>query len=304
MCSSQEKPFGNKKSGMNMLQQRAKAFRTGMRGRILIVALLLLGSFTRTDAQGDLLISPLRIVFDGISRKSKEISLANVGKDTATYAISVKDIRMMADGTFEEISEPDSGQRFAGPYMRYFPRKVVLAPNESQVVKLQLIKTSQMTPGEYRSHLYFRAVPDEKPLGEKAKKDTGSISISITPIFGITIPVIIRVGENNAKVSLSDASFHFNEQKKPEISLDFNRTGDMSVYGDMTVDYVSPGGKTSRVKLVKGIGVYTPLTIRHFKVELDNDNHLDFKSGKLHIAYNLSPNEKEPETVETDIVLK
>ena len=50
-----------------------------------------------------------------------------------------------------------------------------------------------MSPGEYRSHLYFRAIPAEKPLGEKeVLKDTTSISIKLVPVFGITVPVIIR----------------------------------------------------------------------------------------------------------------
>src|ERR1700740_1244635 len=132
--------------------------------------LLVLGIFalqaSHAMAQGDLLISPLRIVFEG-SKKSQEINLANVGKDTASYVISVVDYRMKEDGSFEEIKVADSGQNFAGPYLRFFPRKVSLAPNEAQVVKIQLIRTNEMKPGEYRSHLYFRSVPDERPLGEK-----------------------------------------------------------------------------------------------------------------------------------------
>src|ERR1700759_689889 len=95
---------------------------------------------SQATAQGDLLISPLRIVFEG-SKKSQEINLANVGKDTATYVVSIIDIRMKEDGSFEQITVPDSGQNFAGKYLRFFPRRVTLAPNEAQVVKIQLIKT-------------------------------------------------------------------------------------------------------------------------------------------------------------------
>src|SRR4051812_12766425 len=126
---------------------------TSIRYTIVIIGMLLFSNAS-IWAQGDLLISPLRIVFEG-SKKSQEINLANVGKDTATYVISVKDIRMNEDGSFDEITVPDSGQLFAGPYLRFFPRKVTLAPNEAQVVKIQLIKTNELTTGEYRSHLYF-----------------------------------------------------------------------------------------------------------------------------------------------------
>jgi hypothetical protein len=265
--------------------------------------LLLIGSST-AFAQGDLLISPLRVIFEG-SKKSQEISLANVGKDSATYSVSIVDIRMKDDGSFETITTPDTGQRFAGPYMRFFPRKVTLAPNESQVVKIQLMKTSSMEPGEYRSHLYFRAVPDEKPLGDKTPdKDSTKISIQLKPIFGITTPVIIRVGENNADVSLSDANITTGENKKQIVGLTFNRTGNMSVYGDLAIQYVSTEGKTTILKNVKGIGVYTPNKLRRFRVELDDDKPFDLHKGKIRIVYTLQTNDKTPVVKETEIALK
>gem|GEM_PF-5683234 len=54
--------------------------------RIITLLFLLHISFFAV-AQGDLLIAPKRIVFDG-SKRVEEINLANIGKDTATYTIS------------------------------------------------------------------------------------------------------------------------------------------------------------------------------------------------------------------------
>ena len=142
-------------------------------------------------SQGDLLITPRRVVFEG-NRENQEITLANTGTDTARYEISFVQYRMNVDGTFEIISEPDSGQFFADSYIRYFPRSVVLGPRESQVLRMQLRKTPGMEKGEYRSHLYFRAVPMQKPLGDEDPViDTNAIGIKLTPIFGISIPVIV-----------------------------------------------------------------------------------------------------------------
>ena len=100
-----------------------------------------------------------------------DLNLANTGKDSATYAISIVQIRMKEDGGFETITEPDQGQRFADRNIRFFPRSVTLGPNEAQVVKVQLMKTNELTEGEYRSHFYFRAVPKSNPLGEEAPVD-------------------------------------------------------------------------------------------------------------------------------------
>jgi P pilus assembly chaperone PapD len=270
--------------------------------KIFIGACLLIIHSSTCFAQGDLLISPLRVVFEG-NKKSQEINLANVGKDTAVYAVSIVDIRMKDDGSFESITEPDSGQRFAGPYLRFFPRKVTLAPNEAQVVKVQLVKTNQLLPGEYRSHIYFRAVPEEMPQGEaKSKKDSG-ISIHLKPIFGITIPIIIRSGETKAEVTFSDVSFE-RVNDKPTLSLTFNRTGNISAYGELTVDYISPGGKSTQVAIVKGIGIYTPNALRHTKVELDSDKNIGYDKGKLHINYSLQTSDKSGKNVEAVVELK
>ncbi|MCW3120630.1 MAG: hypothetical protein JWQ38_122 [Flavipsychrobacter sp.] len=273
--------------------------------RLFIVGVLFFFSGSMAFAQGDLLISPLRIVFEG-PKKSEEINLANVGKDTASYVISIKDFRMTENGGFEEITEPDSGQNFAGKYLRFFPRRVTLAPNEAQVVKLQLIKTSELADGEYRSHLYFRSVPDERALGESAKKkDTGGVNVSLIPIFGITTPVIIRIGENTAQVKLTNVSFEkaTGPTVAPKLNFTFIRTGNMSVYGDMKIDYISLAGKVTQAKLIKGIGVYTPNTIRHMSVELDTDNNIVYSKGKLHITYTLQTADKSLKTVESEIGL-
>ena len=121
---------------------------------------------SKASAQGNLLIMPKRVVFEG-SKRSEDLSLANIGKDTATYVISFVQFRMKDDGSFEKITDPDSAQNFSDKYLRFFPRTVTLAPNESQTVKVQVTKKDELKPGEYRSHLYFRAIPKQPPLGEK-----------------------------------------------------------------------------------------------------------------------------------------
>ena len=264
---------------------------------------VLLTPFSHAIAQGDLLISPLRIVFEG-QRRSQEINLANVGKDTASYTISVVDYRMNDDGSFDKIDSAGPGQQFAGPYLRFFPRKVTLAPNEAQVVKIQVIKTNELSEGEYRSHLYFRSVPDEKPLGEKdPKKDTTAISIQLTPIFGITIPVIIRVGESTADVTLSPPLFYM-EGTKPMLHASLNRTGNMSVYGDIKVEHITGSDKATEIKLIKGVGVYTPNPVRNMNIELDTDKGVNYHSGKIRLTYTVQTNSKTPKVVEAEVSLK
>jgi len=257
----------------------------------------------KANAQGNLLITPRRVVFEG-NKRSFDLNLANLGNDTATYAISIVQIRMKEDGGFESITVPDPDQRFADKYIRFFPRIVTLGPAEAQLVKIQLIRSNELQPGEYRSHFYFRSIPKVKPLGEKEiVRDTTTISVRLTPIFGITIPVIIRVGESTARVSLSDLTFETVNDTVPRIGMVFNRTGNMSFFGDIAVDYISPQGKVTRVGIANGVAVYTPNTIRQFKFNLNKVPGVDFRTGTLRVIYSAPSDVKPLRYAEAELTL-
>lgn len=253
------------------------------------------------------MIFPKRLVFSG-SQRVYDLNLANTGEDTARYNISLVQIRMKEDGGFEDITQPDSGQYFADSYLRFFPRSVVLAPKESQTVKVQLIRTDQMKPGEYRSHLYFRAVSIDKPLtigyNEKVKDTANAISVRILPIFGITIPVIIRSGESTTKVTISDISFIMKNDSTPTLSMTVNRIGNMSVYGDINVDYISPEGKVTPVLFIQGVAVYTPNRLRRSVLNLDNTMNVDYRRGKLYLKYTSPMDNKNVMLAEAEFILK
>jgi P pilus assembly chaperone PapD len=256
------------------------------------------------SAQGNLLITPRRVVFEG-SKKSVDLNLANTGVDTATYAISLIQIRMNEDGGFETITEPDPGQLFADKNIRFFPRSVTLGPNEAQSIKVQIIRANELAPGEYRSHFYFRATPKAKPLGEKEEqRDTTTISVQLIPVFGITIPVIIRVGESTAKVTISDLGFNMVNDTIPNFRLVFNRSGNMSVYGDLAVDHISTQGKITRVGVANGVAVYTPNTIRRFQFNLNKVQGVDFRTGTLRVIYSAPSDVKPLRYAEAELTLQ
>jgi P pilus assembly chaperone PapD len=254
-------------------------------------------------AQGDLLITPKRLVFEG-SVRSIDLNLANTGTDTATYAVSVVQIRMTEDGGFETITDPDPGQLFADPFLRFFPRSVTLGPNEAQVVKVQVTRANELTTGEYRSHFYFRAIPKAKPLGEAVQVlDTNVITVQLTPVYGITIPAIIRSGQLSARVTLSDLSLAVDGEGSRSVKLVFNRTGNMSIYGDIAIDHISPQGAITRVGIANGVAVYTPNATRRFQVNLFNVPGLNLTSGKLRVTYSAPSDVKPEKYAEAEVLL-
>jgi hypothetical protein len=169
---------------------------------------------------------------------------------------------------------------------------------------MQLIRANELEPGEYRSHFYFRSIPKISPLGEKEKaKDTTTISVMLTPVFGITIPAIIRVGESTARIAFSDLRFEMANDTTPRFTLVFNRSGNMSVFGDIKVDHISIQGKITRVGIANGVAVYTPNTKRRFQFNLNRVPGVDFRTGTLRVIYTASSDVKPVRLAEAELVL-
>lgn len=250
----------------------------------LTLTILCLLSVADTYAQGDLFINPKRIVFEG-KKISQEISLANIGRDTARYIVSFVQIRLKDNGDFQLIEKPDSGQNFADKNLRIFPRTVTLGPKETQVVKVQVYQKNNLLPGEYRSHLYFRAAAATNEYSTTQKDSATNVVVKITPVYGITIPVIIRSGENTSAVSFSAISFNKTENTPYKLSFRLNRTGNMSTYGDIKVEHVSTTGKTTPAGFIKGIAVYTPNKLRDIELNIDDKIVFNHHSGKLKLTY-------------------
>lgn len=236
------------------------------------------------NAQGNLLVTPKRLVFDG-TKRAQELNLVNVGQDTVTYSVSFVQNRMKEDGAFEKIEQPDPGQFFADKHLRFFPRSVTLAPGEVQTVKVQITKSDELTDGEYRSHLYFRAEPKDQPSNNTDRAKDSGISVRIVPVFGISVPTIIRKGDNTSAIQFSNVSFDMEKDSIPVLSLTIDRIGNMSVYGDISVDHIASSGKVSRVGTIKGLSVYTPNNFRRVQVVLDKSLPVNYHSGSLHVVY-------------------
>ncbi len=257
---------------------------------LIIILVLFLSQMIFSEiifAQRDLVIFPQRVVFED-NKRMQVLNLANTGEEVAKYNISIVQIRMKEDGGFENITEPDSGQAFAEPYLRIYPRTVTLAPKETQVVKVQLRKKNLLTEGEYRSHIYFRGVLNDdvlEPGGKDSLKDVSGVVVRLVPIYGVTIPAIIRVGESTTEVNLSNLSFEMKDYTIPTIKFDINRKGNMSVYGDVEVEYISKDGKISHVGKIKGVAVYTPNLVRKCELNLKTYKDVDYDDGKLLLKY-------------------
>ena len=252
-------------------------------GRPAIAAVILsissLWSAAPVQASGDLLVAPTRVVFD--SRRGTEVILNNVGTEEATYRISLELRRMESNGKLVDI-EPEQAsetENAALGIIRYAPRRVTLPPNQRQAIRVGLGDMTNLADGEYRAHLLFRAIPKAAPATADAEQATG-LKIQLIPIYGVTIPVIIRKGQLKATAAIANPHL-VEDPNGPVLAFDLSRDGNKSVYGEIRV---TRQGETEPAVVAKGIAVYPELKTRQVFLPLAPEQVLAIK-GPVKIAY-------------------
>lgn len=212
-------------------------------------------------AQGDLLVAPTRLVLDG--RGGGEVILSNIGSEEATYRITVGLRRMSPDGELDPIEETSANatEKAALEMIRYAPRRVLLPPGQPQAIRISAHPGPELQDGEYRVHLTFSAVPKVAPVAPAATTapPTTGFTINLIPVYGITMPIIVRKGQLAVTAGLSNPKV-VRGPKGTEFDVDITRSGAASLYGDLLV---RRRGEKDPALVVRGIGVYPEIDHRH-----------------------------------------
>ena len=227
------------------------------------VAAPLLAVPTAADAGiGDLLVAPTRIVLDG--RKGAEVILNNIGDEPATYRVSVEFRRMTEAGELVDVTTPTDVDKKAEDMIVYAPRKVTLAPHEPQAIRIVAHAPQGLPDGEYRVHMLFRAIPPATPVVQPAADAPKGVQFKLTPVYGVTIPVIVRLGNLEATAGIANVRLE-TKNGTPSIGLDLTRQGSRSTYGEVRV---LKAGVKDPIAIQKGIAVYTEVNKRHVSLAI------------------------------------
>lgn len=211
---------------------------------------------------GDLLVAPTRIILNG--GKGTEIILNNIGDDTATYRISVELKRMRADGSFEDVATPSAAETAARDMVIFAPRRVVLPPKQPQTIRIAARAPAGLPDGEYRVHMLFRAVPPAQPPVQ-TPADFKGIGFALTPVYGVTIPVIVRLGNLAATAGIANVG-KVQVEGRPAVALELTRSGSRSTYGEIRI---LKAGSKEPIAMQRGIAVYTELGRRQVTIPLE-----------------------------------
>lgn len=246
---------------------------------------------------GDLLVAPTRIVLDG--RKGAEIILNNIGEEEATYRISVEFRRMLPSGTLEEVAEISDSDKAARDMIVYAPRRVTLAPNEPQSIRVNARPPKGLPDGEYRVHMLFRAIPPATPVTDKPAQEAKGVSFKLIPIYGVTIPVIVRLGNLQVQAAISDVRVEQREGK-PSIALQLSRSGTRSTFGDVKI---LKSGVKEPIAIQRAVAVYTEVGKRQVSIPVA-DSFKGQLSGPVTIQYVETFDDGSKTLAETQAVLR
>lgn len=242
-----------------------------------------LAALSPAHAAGDLLVAPTRVILDG--RRGTEVILNNIGAEETTYRISLEIKRMSADGKLDDIepANANEAEKAALALIRYAPRRVTLPPNQPQSIRIGLNPAEGLADGEYRVHMLFRAIPKTDAVTDQAQ--SSELKIQLTPLYGITIPIIVRKGNLQATAALANARLARDEEG-PVLEFDASRKGNRSVYGEFRV--LRPGQATP-VLVQKGIAIYPEIEARKVALPLSDAEAAAIRGSEIIIAYHDTP---------------
>lgn len=262
---------------------------------LALAAPFLLLASPATAGVGDLLVAPTRIILNG--SRGTQIILNNIGDDVATYRVSLELRRMTADGSLSDVTTPTAAEKAAEDMILYAPRKITLPPNQPQTINIAARAPAGLADGEYRVHLLFRAIPTPRPVTAR-QSDAKGISFSLTPVYGVTIPVIVRLGNLQAKAGIANVHLA-KEGGKATVAMDLTRSGSRSTFGEVRVLKV---GIKDPIAIQRGLAVYTEVGQRSVSIPLGAKASL--ASGPVTVQY-VETTEGGPEVIaETSAFLR
>lgn len=212
-----------------------------------------------STAYADMLISPTRVLMDDANR-SATLVLRNPSDGPRTYRLTWEDKRAHENGTYSMLSEDDDWPS-ARDMVRLSPRQITVGPNENQTVRFSFRPPADLPSGEYRSHLLLKVIPDvSEPtatLGNDSPEE--GVGIKVFMQMSFSIPVVVRYNTDTPQVSIEKVSaIPVQNGKNLGLELTFNRTGNASSFGKVTVEM-----QRNADSPVEKIGEYGELSIFH-----------------------------------------
>lgn len=277
---------------------------------VFVFVSLVVGLGPRTSLAQGVSVTPLRVLFDGRER-STTVFLSNRSNTQNTYRISLVNRRMLQDGDIVPAEEQGPGERFADGMISFSPRRVTIAPQSAQTIRLLVRRPRGDVPEdvEFRTHMSIQSIPPTPRLEdlETNEKLIEEQKLLVQPVVTVetVIPVIIRFGNPQATIAVENPRLKLNDPglPDPQLVVDLVRTGARSVHGDLEVFHVKPDGSRESIYVSRGLAVYSPLQVRTKTIRMKGVDPARLTTGSLLVRYQETPDMHGDQTAELVVPL-
>lgn len=226
---------------------------------------------------GDINLYPRRIVLDQRQRIAS-VGIYNKTAFAGDYEVAIADMMMTEEGRIIPLDNLPDGivarnVKTASEMLRWSPRRVMLPGSEAQTIRVMARPPADLPDGEYRAHFSVVSIPanidegysiDDAVAGQESQD--GNVGVTIRPRFGISIPVIFRVGQTTLEVGLENIALIDSDQGKL-VGVTITREGTRSAYGDLVI---TAPGQEEPFAIARGIGVYPEIDARKVVLPLNS----------------------------------
>ena len=241
-------------------------------------------------------VTPLRVLFDGRTR-SATVFLSNRTSTANTYRITLVNRRMLESGDIVTVDEAEPGEYFADELISFSPRRVTIAPQSAQTIRLLVRRPRGNVPEdvEFRTHLSIRSIPPTPRLEdlESEQRALDEEMLTVQPVVTVetVIPILVRFGKTEASVQITNPRLVLDDPELdyPLLIVDLERQGNRSIYGDFDVYHTALDGTEQHIYASRGLAVYSPLSMRIKYIRLKDVNPALLRSGTLRVVYTETP---------------
>jgi len=233
-------------------------------------------------AQADILISPQRAVLTDNARQTV-ISLHNPGTVARAYKLTWVERRVSEDGQIISLKDGDNPRSIAS-FVRYSPRRVTIAPGQTQTVRLDYRPPANQKPGEYRSHLHIGmdSIADQASNSQGTEIVSGEnkegLSFRIEALMSFSIPIFVRHGSGSTEVRISAIEpivDKANRSNASALKVTLSRSGEFSSHGRLAIyQQLDANAPVELIGEAGSVPIYTELNRIERVVNLNPEKRL------------------------------
>jgi len=240
-----------------------------------VLALALLAIVAPAGRAWAVTVSPTALFIDSRS-PTGTLTLYNSGTRPEELEVSVAFGYPRTDSTgavtVELVEAAPAGEPSLVPYLRVFPRRLVLQPGQRQVLRVMVQPPAGLAAGEYWGRVVVRSRGGQEPV----EQTQGDVRMQIAVETAVATAVLFRKGEVTTGVAVNAATAA-TEGNDAVLTLDLERRGGGAYLGRVTTRLVAPNG-TVAAELEDAVALYRSLRLRV---------RLPFPAGATRTGYRL-----------------